>query len=126
MDGPAPPLIDAPAVRWLKDSRLRPRQWQMTKTPRRYEHRAEADAISRSGRPGMFWKIRSRAAFGCWAVASAACAAQPRSKQPKRKGFAIPLDGARMVYGCQNWRLNIDPKPKSSDSEKITINLGLI
>ena len=31
-----------------------------------------------------------------------------------------------MVYGCQEARLSIDPKPKSSDSEKITINLGLI
>jgi Arc/MetJ-type ribon-helix-helix transcriptional regulator len=31
-----------------------------------------------------------------------------------------------MVHGCQPASLNIDPKPKSSDSEKITINLGLI
>jgi Arc/MetJ-type ribon-helix-helix transcriptional regulator len=31
-----------------------------------------------------------------------------------------------MAAGCQERRLNIDPKPKSSDSEKITINLGLI
>jgi Arc/MetJ-type ribon-helix-helix transcriptional regulator len=31
-----------------------------------------------------------------------------------------------MVPGCQQASLNIDPKPKSSDSEKITINLGLI
>src|SRR4029077_16148705 len=46
--------------------------------------------------------------------------------KPKGTGFTIPLDGARMVYGCQERRLNIDPKPKSSDSEKITINLGLI
>src|SRR6202521_6309985 len=29
----------------------------MTKTRRRYEPRAEADAIPRSGRPGMFLKI---------------------------------------------------------------------
>src|SRR5258706_10594229 len=41
-------------------------------------------------------------------------------------GLAIPLDGGRMACGCRNGRLNIDPKPKSSDSEKITINLGLI
>src|SRR5438046_4249903 len=40
--------------------------------------------------------------------------------------LTIPLDGTRMVYGCQKWRLNIDPKPKGTDSEKITINLGLI
>src|SRR5712675_205911 len=31
-----------------------------------------------------------------------------------------------MVCGCQKGKLNIDPKPKRSDSEKITINLGLI
>ncbi len=31
-----------------------------------------------------------------------------------------------MVHGCRRASLNIDPRPKSSDSEKITINLGLI
>jgi Arc/MetJ-type ribon-helix-helix transcriptional regulator len=31
-----------------------------------------------------------------------------------------------MVYGCLRASLNIDPRPKSLDSEKITINLGLI
>jgi len=31
-----------------------------------------------------------------------------------------------MVHGCRSVSSNIDPKPKSSDSEKITINLGLI
>src|ERR1700694_4020540 len=44
----------------------------------------------------------------------------------EEKGLTIPLDGIRMVSGCQKARLNIEPKPKSSDSEKITINLGPI
>ena len=40
--------------------------------------------------------------------------------------LTIPLDGNRMAHGCQNERLNIEPKAKRSDSEKITINLGLV
>jgi Arc/MetJ-type ribon-helix-helix transcriptional regulator len=54
-------------------------------------------------------------------------AAQPLSKQTKRRGLS---PSHWMVIGwymdAKKGRLNIDPKPKSSDSEKITINLGLI
>src|SRR5207244_13471031 len=56
MDGPAPTLIDAPAVRWPKDSRLHPRQWQgMTQTRRRYERRVgERAARAQAGREREF------------------------------------------------------------------------
>src|SRR5712691_4542642 len=100
MDGPAPSLIDAPAERWLKDSRLRPRQWQMTKTRRRYEHRAEADAISRSSRPGMFWKIDRALRLAVGQSRARDAPRNPFQNKWKRKGFAIPLDGGRMVHGC--------------------------